>query len=214
MLARTEAVQVDAFEIDVTEVRVSAYARCVEEGVCSPPNTTSSDCTGDYAQYRNFAKQGRENHPVNCVSWHQAKRYCNWRGKRLPSGAEWEMAARGEDGRQYPWGNEVPSCERTIMVSSKDGAGCGRWTTWPVGSKPRGASPFGVLDMAGNVWEWTTEFYRLPPNRGRANAPFIPQLRMFRGGSFYSSTENLESAAGGVHNAAWSAHDIGFRCAR
>ena len=91
---------------------------------------------------------------MNCVDWDQAKAYCKWVGKRLPTEEEWEKAARGTDGREYPWGNQETTCEYAKFLGG-DGNYCdGKFTTWPVGSRPKGASPYGVMDMAGNVSEY------------------------------------------------------------
>lgn len=139
-------VQVDAFWMDETEVTVGAYAACVANGACSEPGRGGS-C--------NWMMAGREDHPVNCVSWFQATEYCTWTGegtKRLPTEAEWEKAARGTDVRTYPWGDTpAPSCGHVIMYERT--AGCGMNTTWAVGNKPLGVAPDGAQDMAGNVQE-------------------------------------------------------------
>ena len=132
-------VSVKAFFIDRTEVTVEAYAECVKAGECSKSPTH---------RYCNWGKRGREKHPINCVDWNQASKFCAWKGKRLPTEAEWEKAARGYDGRKYPWGNQRVICDYAVV------ADCGGRTQL-VGSKLTGASPYGAVDMVGNVWEWT-----------------------------------------------------------
>jgi formylglycine-generating enzyme len=149
---------VPAFCIDRTEVTVAAYRACVSAGACTADHLTESTCNDPFGacfvhrETCNWDKPGREDHPINCVSWNQARRYCLWAGKRLPTNLEWEKAARGTDGRIHPWGGATPTCDLAVWAN-----GCGRYSTWPVGSKPRGASPYGALDMAGNVGEWTEE---------------------------------------------------------
>src|SRR5690606_17832947 len=105
--------------------------------VCSPPAVMLNDRP-------TWAVPGKENHPINGVTWNQAVEYCAWKGKRLPTEAEWEFAARGDDARIFPWGNGTPTCDHVVVQSC--GAPLG---TQPVGSKPQGASPFGALDMVG-----------------------------------------------------------------
>ncbi len=140
-----EPVVLPAFEIDRSEVTVAQYDDCVEEGDCSWPAGHGLDC--------NFGRADRLNHPVNCVDWNQAAAYCKWAGKRLPTEQEWEKAARGTDGRPYPWGGEEPRCE--LAVIRDGGSGCSVHPTWPVCSMTAGNSPYGLCDTAGNVWEWT-----------------------------------------------------------
>jgi formylglycine-generating enzyme required for sulfatase activity len=132
--------------------------------------------------------KGREDHPVVWVSWHDAVAYCNWlsevtgRPYRLPSEAEWEKGARGDDGRIYPWGNPWDA-ER---CNSREG---GKDDTTPVGAYPQGASPYGLLDMAGNVWEWTRSAYKdypYGPDDGRENLEAPDTVRrVLRGGAFH-----------------------------
>ena len=143
-------VSLSAYSIERTEVTVGQYSAYVADGRCGAP-----DAGGDS---HNWGRSGREPHPVNGVSWNDAAAYCAWLGRRLPTEAEWEKAARGTDGRVYPWGNAATSCARAVMGSGKR-IGCGKGTTAPVGSKRSGASPYGALGMAGNVWEWTAGWY-------------------------------------------------------
>lgn len=139
----TQAVQVSPFFIDRTEVTVEAYLKCVKARDCEPPYPQPG-CNGT-------AKKPRLKHPMNCINKDEAERYCTKQGKRLPSEAEWQAAAGGTDGRIYPWGGDPAGGQLCWQKSSKAADG-----TCPVGSYPQGASPFGALDMAGNVEEWTS----------------------------------------------------------
>ena len=142
-------VRVEPFEIAKTEVTVAQYRVCVEAGACSAA-PTGRTC--------NWGNPDRDDHPVNCVDWAQARDFCRWAGGRLPSEAEWEYAARsGGLDQAYPWGNGEASCERATMDFG--GNGCGANRTWPVCSKASGNSAQGVCDLAGNVWEWVEDWY-------------------------------------------------------
>ena len=158
------------------------------------------------------ADSGSENNPVVEASWFGAVAYCSWVGKRLPTEAEWEKAARGTDARKYPWGNEPP--DRTRAHFNRG------WNdTRAVGSYPKGASPYSVLDLAGNGWEWVSSAYLPYPynaNDGREDLT-REHVRGTRGGGHDSSAEELTTTHRGRHvsrNFRSGHHNIGFRCAR
>jgi hypothetical protein len=138
-----------SFSIDRTEVSVGDYRRCVDLGGCKTP-AVGPEC--------NWKRSGSDDHPMNCVRPREAAAFCEFAGKRLPTDPEWEQAAQGADGRVFPWGSEPASCERAVVgdPNPRNRDGCGRDSTWPVGSKAQDRSPYGVLDLAGNVAEWTT----------------------------------------------------------
>ena len=213
------AVTLPAYCLDRTEVTVKAYAACVAAKACTAVDLTA-------ARFCN--RDDRPAHPVNCVDWHQATAYCAWAGKRLPSEAEWEHAARGRDGRTYPWGNEPPSAQRlnscgtecvawAKRVLTEDWAamydGDDGWeTTSPVGSYPDGASPFGALDMAGNVWEWTADrygAYQAPPPENP-----LPSHVSRGGGWHYAGAGIVRAALRGRTATTLRSNGNGFRCAR
>jgi sulfatase modifying factor 1 len=135
-------VHISSFFIDRFEVTAEDYNECVDEGVCLD--------TMDQLDCNLFA--GRVDHPINCVTYDMAASYCGWRGLRLPTEAEWERAARGDELTLYPWGDTAPDCSLAAVEECGD-------TTVPVGSKRNGDSPFGIADMTGNVTEWVSDFY-------------------------------------------------------
>jgi formylglycine-generating enzyme required for sulfatase activity len=158
------------------------------------------------------ADAGLENHPVAEVTWGGAVAYCHWRGARLPTEAEWEAAARGMQGRRYPWGDAPPTAERAV-IGQPSGA------TLPVGSRPKGATPDGLLDMAGSLAEWTSTLFRPYPYRaddGRED-PADPGERVTRGGDyvFQPQPEHLLGwqRAGFSRRPSSGHRHIGFRCA-
>jgi formylglycine-generating enzyme required for sulfatase activity len=160
-----------------------------------------------------FVQPGFERHPVNEVTWNGARRFCAWRGARLPTEAEWEAAARGREGRRYPWGSAPPDANRAVFGRRSNETGA-------VGERPAGATPEGVHDLAGNVAEWTSTLYRPYPYRaddGREDADASGE-RVTRGGDhiFDSSAEKLRTTfrAGFSRAPAVGHRHIGFRCAR
>jgi len=210
-------VTLGGYYMDKTEVTVAAYGMCVTAGACTAPST-GFDC--------NWNVSGREGHPVNCVTWTQSGAYCAWAGKRLPTEAEWEKAARGTDGRKYPWGNEATTCEYAVMDDGTNG-GCGTDSTWDVCSKsPAGDSPYGLCDMSGNVWEWVSDwydsgYYSSSP-ASNPTGPDSASTRVGRGGSFayggsfdyYFDDVYLRASDRDDVNPSDYSHFLGFRCAR
>jgi formylglycine-generating enzyme required for sulfatase activity len=196
-------VLVRPFQIDRTEVTVSAYRACVDAGGCTDDHIDDrSSC--------NLRERGKAEHPINCVDYFQAAAYCTWAGKRLPTEIEWEKAARGTDGRKYPWGNIWNPKTRVANIADKSSGkkygtqdyDDGMTQTAPVGSYPDGASPSGVLDMTGNVFEWTETL----SSDG--------ERRVIRGGSWnhglrLSRVSNKNKRHPTHRNIA-----IGFRCAQ
>jgi formylglycine-generating enzyme required for sulfatase activity len=235
-------VTLSPFCIDIHEVTVAKYRECAGEergGLRCPPAPTTVEWS-EYSEaqkkmwsaYCNGDRRDRDDHPINCADWTMADTYCRWAGGSLPTEAQWEYAARGSDRRQYPWGNEPPDPTRLngcgqecramlardgnpgarVMYEKRDG-----WSaTAPVGQFPAGKSPFGALDMAGNVWEWVLD----------KDAPYDPSKladpvqtegtqRVLRGVSWdYGSPRGARAAFRGSEGDGERYSDAGFRCAR
>jgi formylglycine-generating enzyme required for sulfatase activity len=229
-------VTLSAYCMDRTEVTVKAYAACVAARGCSAALRTvqwsgySAEDAKRYSQFCN--REDRPDHPINCVDWNQAAAYCAWAGKRLPTEAEWEYAARGTDGRAYPWGNELPSatrlnaCGRECVAMARRelhldwakmyDASDGWETTAPVGGFADGASPFGVLHMAGNVWEWTADWYGDYTVVAATNprGPEVGTGRVVRGGAWIvSGTAVGRAAFRNSFGTSDRTSAVGFRCA-
>lgn len=198
-------VNVPDFEMSKTEVTVAQYRACVDAGECSTPDT-GYDC--------NWNVSGRENHPINCVDWNQAKAFSTWAGGRLPTEAEWEYAARSEGQAQtYPWGNAQATCDYAVMDDG--GYGCGRDRTWPVCSKTRGNTEQGLCDMAGNVWEWVADYYadyNSTPCDGTEQ--MSGSERVNRGGSWYNYASYLLATNRSRNDPGVRNYYLGFRVAR
>lgn len=241
-------VTLDSFCIDTYEVTVEAYKSCSDQGDCKQPDEVPNypKASGPkeisdeqhqktreiYSEFCNFGKPGREKHPVNCVTWQHADTFCKAKQKRLPTEAEWEFAARGSDGRKFPWGNEAGDAEHMNAA----GAEFNKWEaskklsqsekmydtddgyagTAPVGSFPKGKTKFGAYDFVGNVWEWTSDWFATYKADEEVNPTGAPagERKVIRGGGFNGGVQLwLNPAFRYFQVATASSHGIGFRCA-
>jgi len=212
-------ITISTFLLDTHEVDNARYRECVEAGVCQ--------------RLMPFRGYMGTRQPAVGMRWQDADAYCRWRGKRLPTEAEFERAARGPDETRYPWGDEIPDepCSMAI-VRIAEGRGCGTGVTWDVGSRPVG--PYGLYDMSGNVWEWVADHYSwcyrgcgrecgddcfVDDPQGRCGDPHAecPESlghRTVRGGSWWYTIDRATTTARrGVPGENPNPHRFGFRCA-
>ncbi len=225
-----------SFYIDRTEVTASQYHACVLAGACPVPAVVDTT-DNKYTAICTYGRAGLEHHPFNCVVFSEATKYCAWAGKRLPSEAEFELAERGPHGRAFPWGDDPPTpkrlnaCDASLVrdAPAKFGAGQGSYTTmypdggddgWaftaPVGTYPDGASPYGALDMSGNVEEWVSDpWWEMTGGATGPKGPNPSDDHVVRGGAWdlngfdsFAGTRRVATQAN--TRAAW----LGFRCAK
>lgn len=213
------AVWLDTYWIDTFEVTNSQYALCVSTGACNTPDYRNSLTHEKY-----YGSNGFDNYPVLFVSWHDASDYCGWVGGRLPTEAEWEKAARGDqDARNFPWGDHFGSnyanlCDRNCTMSWKNSNyDDGFIDTAPVRGFPDGVSQYGAMNMAGNVCEWVADWYKSDYyyNKQDWSEPLGPasgSTRVIKGGSWYDDTDILRVSARYGFDPNKSYYDVGFRC--
>lgn len=193
-------INVSTFTIDGTEVTQAAYKQCIDAGMCTAPSTA-------------FDPLNKGSHPVGGVTWQQAVDYCEYKGKRLPTEAEWEKASRGADGRKYPWGNFDQTCQLAHYLNCP----LGDTSTLPVSSKA-GDSPFGLKDMSGNISEWVSDwynnqYYQASPTTDPPG-PTAGTYKVIRGGGFGYGSIYLRTSNRYFGLPTTAVSSIGFRCAR
>jgi serine/threonine-protein kinase len=207
--ARRE-IQLDAFYLDKTPVTNDQFRVFLEVTGYAPDDPGASRFLAHWRNKR--PPKGEEKHPVSYVSWTDARAYAAWAGKRLPTEAEWEKAARGTDGRKYPWGRVEPTASHANF-GRRDGS------TSPVGAHPEGASPYGILDLAGNVWEWCEDvfdeaFYESGPTHNPRHTRAVRKAQyVMRGGSWMYDASSLRTFARIGFEAHYRFAGGGFRCA-
>jgi formylglycine-generating enzyme required for sulfatase activity len=203
-------ISLGAYALDTFEVSAGQFADCVHGGACHAANYYDSINNASC----NYGNPERLDHPMNCVNWHGAVEYCTFMGKRLPTEAEWEKAARGTTGSKYPWGNQSPDCSFANFYGT--GQDCVGATT-PVGNYPKGVSPYGAFDMMGNVWEWVadwygSDYYSSAPASDPAG-PATGAIRVLRGGSWGYYAYRGRSAYRLAYDPSFRVNSLGFRCA-
>ncbi|MDE3090009.1 MAG: formylglycine-generating enzyme family protein [Chloroflexota bacterium] len=198
-------IYLDVFWMDKYLVTNALYKKCVDAGKCATPFASSSVTRASYYGNTLF-----DNYPAIYVTWFDANTFCAWAGKRLPTEAEWEKAGRGTDARTYPWGSTFDA--NKLNANSPYG------NTTAVGNFPLGASPYGAMDMAGNVWEWVADwydsgYYSVSP-RNNPKGPTTGQWRVLRGGAWDTDQQTIRISFRHAFIPEASHFSFGFRCAR
>ncbi len=202
-------VSLSTFAIDTAEVTVAQYKACYDAGTCTAPANSSSSCL--------WGKTGKDSYPINCVTWAQASAFCSWTatGARLPTESEWERAARSTDGRLYPWGSSAPDCS---LANFTPAAGTCFGSARPDGSFPSGNSADGLKDLAGNVREWTGDWYDTnaytSASASNPTGPATGTLRVVRGGGYADADTGIRAGARLPLDPTTNSAALGFRCAR
>jgi formylglycine-generating enzyme required for sulfatase activity len=196
-------VHLSSYWFDKYEVTNARYRQCVEGGGCTPPKDRQA-----------FEDPQRVQYPVTNITWSQARSFCQWQGKRLPTEAEWEKAARGTDGRHYPWGNDEEVAKRYMRKRelTADASGAG-----PSGRQTATASPYGVFDLIGSVSEWVKDwyaedFYQASPARD-PQGPLRGSFRVLRGGEWNETSPNFQASYRGWDEVTYWGPALGVRCA-
>jgi formylglycine-generating enzyme required for sulfatase activity len=242
--AKPAGAALSSYRIDAFEVTAAQYQGCVDAGACKPQKTVQSDTLNPqvWNGYCNLGVAGREQHPMNCVDWTMASAYCTWSGKRLPTEAEWAHVAYAGKEQKYPWGDAEPSpkllnaCDSACKAALKDKEGKGgSWGslypatagtvedgfvgTAPVGSFPAGATASGAMDVAGNVWEWTADWFTFvmesKPSKQDPTGPASGSRKTVRGGSWNDFRANMvdnKARFGFLPTERFA--NVGFRCAK
>jgi formylglycine-generating enzyme required for sulfatase activity len=200
--APAHEVDLPVFEMDKFEVTNADFSQFVE----ATGYQTDAEKEGRSKNWRDAAED-KDNHPVVYVSWNDAVAYCEWVGKRLPTEAEWEKAARGNEGWIYPWGDEWDPSKANVKDTGLRG-------TAVVGSFGAGASPYGVEDMAGNVWEWTADWYEPYPGSAYKSDYFGQKFKVVRGGGWFEMDDAVRTTNRDLTSDTAANDDMGFRCAR
>jgi formylglycine-generating enzyme required for sulfatase activity len=194
-------VSLPAFWIDQTEVTNGMFINCVNDKICQPPAKEFSNTRDNY-----YGNSAYDNFPVINVNWDQARIYCEWAGGKLPSEPEWEKAARGEDGRIFPWGNRDPEKNLANYLQSNIS------DTTEVGSFEVGESPYKIYDMAGNVWEWVADPYRPYPGLNSVTFKYDSKNYVIRGGSWNDYEQYIRTSNRKEKSPSDFGTNIGFRC--
>jgi formylglycine-generating enzyme required for sulfatase activity len=196
-------VNLPEFQIDKYEVTNALF----EAFATATGYKTEAEKRSESRSWRTYFAPDKANHPVVKVTWSDAQAYCEWTGKRLPTEAEWEKAARGADGRLYPWGNEYDPGKFNGKASGIRG-------TTSVGSYPAGVSAFRVFDMAGNVWEWTADWYKAYPGNAVKSQFYGEKFRVTRGGGWFDEQAQARASNRSSADPMARNDDLGFRCAK